>query len=101
MERRPAKTLEPGDVRLLTRHVGRQRYPERNAVIVLLSFKAGLRACEIGGLDWSMVLDSHGRVSPQLTIAKGIAKKGLGADNPCSQRASASADLAPPQRRKT
>ena len=78
MERRPAKTLEPGDVRLLMRHVGRQRYPERNAVIVLLSFKAGLRACEIAGLDWSMVLDSRGRVSPQLTIAKGIAKKGSG-----------------------
>jgi hypothetical protein len=31
--------------------------------MILLSVKAGLRACEIAGLGWSMVLDAQGRVS--------------------------------------
>ncbi len=78
MQRRPAKVLEPGDVRLLLRHVRRQRYPDRNRVMVLLSFKAGLRACEIAGLEWPMVLGSDKRVTHQLTIARSIAKKGSG-----------------------
>jgi integrase/recombinase XerD len=44
--------------------------------MVLLSFKAGLRACEIAGLDWSMVLDPSGHVSRSLTVGSGIAKNG-------------------------
>ncbi len=78
MQRRPAKTLEPEDVRLLLGYVRQQRYSERNRVMILLSFKAGLRACEIAGLEWPMVLGSDKRVSHQLTIARGIAKKGSG-----------------------
>lgn len=78
MQRRPAKVLEPGNVRQLLRHVGYQRYPERNRVMVLLSFKAGLRACEIAGLEWPMVLGTSGRVSGLITVARGIAKGGIG-----------------------
>jgi integrase/recombinase XerD len=78
MQRRPAKVLEPRDVRQLLSYVRRQRYPERNRVMILLSFKAGLRACEIAGLEWPMVLASDKRVSQQITIARGIAKKGSG-----------------------
>ena len=70
MERQPAKVLRPGDVRKLLRHVRKQRYPERACVIALLSFKAGLRACEISGLQWSMVLASDQRVASQIVIAK-------------------------------
>ncbi len=78
MERRPAKVLEPGDVRLLLTHAALQRYPERNNVLVLLSVRAGLRACEMAGLEWPMVLGTDKRVSSQLTIARGIAKMGSG-----------------------
>ena len=78
MQRRPAKVLEPGNVRQLLRHVGYQRYPERNRVLILLSFKAGLRACEIAGLEWPRVLASNGRVTDQITISGGIAKGGVG-----------------------
>lgn len=78
MERHPAKVLEPGDVRRLLRHVELQRHALRNRVMVLLSFKAGLRACEIAGLDWSMVLTSSGRIGDLLNIAASIAKKGSG-----------------------
>jgi integrase/recombinase XerD len=46
--------------------------------MVMLSFKAGLRACEIAGLDWSMVLTPHGKVGPLLFIGDSIAKNGRG-----------------------
>jgi integrase/recombinase XerC len=78
MRRRPAKVLEPEDVRLVLEHVRHQRHPERNRVIVLASFKAGLRACEIAGLEWPMVLASDKRVGNQIIIAPSIAKKGAG-----------------------
>lgn len=78
MHRQPAKVLRPADVRLLHRQVSRHRRPERNQVIILLSFKAGLRACEIAGLTWQMVLGPDGKVSPHLTVANSIAKKGSG-----------------------
>jgi len=74
----PAKVLEKGDVRRVLKHVVGNRYPFRDRVIVLLSFKAGLRACEIGGLSWSMVLDARGRVDEHINIARSIAKKGSG-----------------------
>jgi integrase/recombinase XerD len=72
----PAKVLAPGELRRLQRRARRGRYGSRNIVMVLLSFKAGLRACEIAGLDWSMVLDPSGRVGHSLTIGSGIAKNG-------------------------
>lgn len=78
MHRHPAMVLEPNDVRRLLAHVGAQTHSYRNTAIVLLSFKAGLRACEISGLEWSMVLTSSGRVGDQLTIDPSIAKKGSG-----------------------
>jgi integrase len=43
--------------------------------MILLSAKAGLRACEIAGLDWSMVLDAQGRVSGTIHVRDVIAKK--------------------------
>jgi integrase/recombinase XerD len=46
--------------------------------MVLLSFKAGLRACEIAGLKWEMVLGSDGAVSDQILLSQGITKGGRG-----------------------
>lgn len=76
MPRHSAKVLEPGDVQRMLVHVDGLRHPRRNRVIVLLSFKAGLRACEIAGLRWSMVLTSSGAVDETLAIAADIAKMG-------------------------
>jgi integrase/recombinase XerD len=42
--------------------------------MVLLSFKAGLRACEIAGVKWEMILGSDGVVGDQLLLAQGITK---------------------------
>jgi integrase len=42
----------------MLRHVSRSSHSARDRAMILLSIKAGLRACEIAGLDWSMVLDA-------------------------------------------
>lgn len=76
MRKAPAKVLEPADLRRVLKHVKKQRYPARNRVIILLSFKAGLRACEIAGLDWAMVLQSDYSVGNQIYVSANIAKKG-------------------------
>jgi integrase/recombinase XerD len=78
MSRQPARVLEPDDVRRLIVHSGNTRHPQRNAVIVLLSFKAGLRACEISGLSWPMLLKPSGRLAEHVTISRHIAKYGSG-----------------------
>jgi integrase/recombinase XerC len=74
----PAKVLAPGEVRRLHARASRGRYALRNKVIILLSFKAGLRAGEIAGLNWSMVLAPGGRIGSWLMIPGGIAKYGKG-----------------------
>lgn len=63
--------------------VGRSKDPLRDYVIVLLSFKAGLRAQEIAGLDWADVTDATGKVGQVrhdgmvvFTVPADIAKKG-------------------------
>lgn len=74
----PAKVLAAGDVRKLLRAVSKSRHPKRNRVIVLLSVKAGLRACEISRLTWPMVLDAKGRVGDIMELPAKAAKKGSG-----------------------
>lgn len=76
MKRQPARVLAPIDVDRLLQLAERRRYPLRNRTMVLLSFKAGLRACEIAGLTWPMVLRTDGRVADHISISGGIAKYG-------------------------
>lgn len=73
----PARVLGHADVRRLIRHVQTNRHASRDHVTVLLSFKAGLRACEIAGLAWSMVLTPGGAVGHELLVAGSIAKNGV------------------------
>jgi integrase/recombinase XerC len=73
-----AKVVREGDIRRLLAKVSNHRNPERNVVVVLLSFKAGLRACEIAGLRWPMVLGTNGRVTAHADVSRGIAKYGSG-----------------------
>jgi integrase/recombinase XerD len=77
-KRQPAKTVLPAEVDQLLQYAEKRRYAERNKVMVLLSFKAGLRACEIAGLKWEMVLGSDGAVGDQVLLAQGITKGGRG-----------------------
>ncbi len=73
-----AKVLTAADVRRVLDHVACQRNADRNRVIILLSFKAGLRACEIAGLSWPMILRPDGALNDQITIDAVIAKNGSG-----------------------
>lgn len=78
-----AKLLPPDDQQRLLDHVTELRHGTRNRVMVLLSYKAGLRACEIAGLDWSMVVTANGKVSNILDIGRHIAKMGSARRIPC------------------
>lgn len=74
----PAKVLAPADVRRLCARARRGRNGTRDLCIVRLSYRSGLRACEIAGLDWRMVLTPKGTIAASLTIANTIAKNGRG-----------------------
>ena len=73
-----AKVLAPADVRRLEAFAKRGRLPARNQVIIKLSFMAGLRACEIAGLDWSMVVTARQSIGDAVVVSDGIAKNGRG-----------------------
>jgi integrase len=60
--------------RMLRKTSKSQSYP-RDCALILLSVKAGLRACEIARLDWRMVLDARGEIADVLEIHDAIAKK--------------------------
>ena len=74
MPGKQAKVVTPPMLKRMLRRVARSPFPARDRVMILLSVKAGLRACEIAGLDWSMVLDAQGRVSGTLNVRDVIAK---------------------------
>jgi integrase len=75
MPGKQAKVVTPPMLKKMLRHVSRSSFPIRDHAMILLSMKAGLRACEIAGLDWSMVLDPQGRVSGTINVRDVIAKK--------------------------
>jgi integrase len=75
MPGRQAKLITPTMLRRMLRQIATRQTKKRDRVIILLSAKAGLRASEIAGLDWSMVLDARGKVADSLSIADAIAKK--------------------------
>ena len=68
-----AKTLNG---RHLQAFLQQTRYPERNQVILLLSIKAGLRAKEIAGLTWDMLMDAEGNLGQAIHL-RNEATKGL------------------------
>jgi len=78
MAGRQAKILNPQLLKRMLRLTARSATPERDRVIVLFSVLAGLRACEIAGAEWSMVLDVRGHVSRVLELPDRVAKKGSG-----------------------
>ena len=75
MAGRQARIITSSVLRRMLAHVRRSQFSVRDRVIILLSAKAGLRACEMARLDWSMVLDAQGQVASALAIRDSIAKK--------------------------
>jgi integrase/recombinase XerD len=73
-----AKVLSQGALMRVLARVRVNSFAHRDRVIVLLSVRAGLRAGEIAGLTWSMILTDRGRVGDLIDIRSSIAKKGSG-----------------------
>ena len=74
MAGRQAKIIPPTLLRRMLARARHGPFPKRDRVIILLSVKAGLRACEIARLDWSMALDAQGQVASVLHVRDAIAK---------------------------
>jgi integrase/recombinase XerD len=72
---RQAKVLTDTQQQQALAAVASHRYPERDRVMLLLSFKAGLRAKEIAHLTWAMVTDSAGKVGDMIAL-QDLATKG-------------------------
>jgi integrase len=51
-----------------------RKYSDRNRLIVLLSFKAGLRAKEIASLKWSMVMKADGDIGDHIHLTNEASK---------------------------
>jgi integrase/recombinase XerD len=78
MAGRQAKTLSSNHLNDLLLFADSTRTPLRNRVIVLLSVKAGLRACEIANLTWDMAADGSGQIGGAIELRDCAAKKGSG-----------------------
>ncbi len=70
-----AKILTKQQMDTLYLSLGLTRDPSRNRLIFLLSVKAGLRAKEIAGLTWGMVLSASGDLEEYISL-QNIASKG-------------------------
>jgi len=60
--------LRKAELQRLLNYVSHSRHPERDRVMVLLSFRAGLRAKEIAQLTWSMVTDTTGELADAISL---------------------------------
>jgi len=78
MPGKQAKVVTPSMLKRMLRFASQTAFPARDRAMILLSVKAGLRACEIARLDWSMVLDARGRVADIIGVRDSIAKKRSG-----------------------
>src|SRR3954447_6327692 len=78
MAGKQAKILTRRQVRAALHRARRDRYPQRDRVMILLSVKAGLRAGEIAKLSWPMVLDADGRLGYRIELHDSAAKKRSG-----------------------
>ncbi len=72
-----AKTLDEEQLDKLLAHIEtHSTMPERDRLMVLLSFKAGLRVGEIAKIDLAALSDAEGRIGRTIVVSGKIAKKG-------------------------
>jgi integrase len=78
MAGKQAKILSDAQLNHLLVWCQSTRHPLRNRAMVLLSFKAGLRACEIANLKWDMVVGPTGAIQSAVELRDVAAKNGSG-----------------------
>jgi integrase len=71
---RQAKILNEHQLQALLAWLDTRKHADRNRLIVLLSFKAGLRAKEIASLKWSMVMNADGAVGDHIHLTNDASK---------------------------
>ena len=69
-----AKILNDKQQNLTMAHLETTRYPLRNKIIFLLSFKESLRAKEISKLAWGMVCNSDGKIADVINLSNNASK---------------------------
>jgi integrase/recombinase XerD len=72
---RQAKIISGITLKRMLTYARKGRYPQRDRVVILLSVKAGLRACEIARLEWSMVVDAKDQIADVIDLRDAAAKK--------------------------
>src|SRR5260370_12660009 len=72
-----AKILTDKQVRAVLAELDPRRYPLRDRVMLMLSFKSGLRAKEVAGITWAMVTDAEGEIGDVISL-ENRASKGKG-----------------------
>ncbi len=78
-----AKTLDDIQFAKLLAHIDETSIlPERDRLIVMLSFKAGLRVAEIAKIDMTAMLDTEGKVAKMIHIFSNVGKKNRERDIP-------------------
>ncbi len=69
-----AKTLNKAQIEMISAYLRNKRNGLRNQTIFLLSVRAGLRAKEIAGLTWEMVLTPSGEISDCIHLTNRASK---------------------------
>ena len=69
-----AKTLNKAQIEMISTYLRSKRNGLRNQTIFLLSVRAGLRAKEIAGLTWEMVLTPSGEISECIHLTNSASK---------------------------
>lgn len=84
MAGKQAKIPSATQIKAALAYLETTRHPARNKAMFLLSYHAGLRACEIAGVNWLSAFDADGNIGGHLAIENRIAKMGSGRTIPLS-----------------
>lgn len=85
MSGRQAKTLNTSQQKTVLSFLETTRYPTRNKLIFLLSFKSGLRSKEISEITWSSICDPEGNITSEIVVYDDQSKGRSGRTIPMSK----------------
>jgi integrase len=88
-----AKTLSAAQIRTALNYLTMTRNAERDVVMFLMSVRAGLRAKEIAGVTWTMVIGSDGLIDESLALEDRVAKMGSGRTIPLAHDLKAALEI--------
>ena len=78
-KRGPAKTIEPGELEQVLSYIDRNsKCPVADCLNTLLSYYAGLRVCEIFGLQLEDMTTATGRIAGHIRVRAETSKNGRG-----------------------